>query len=189
MKSISAPFLAFPALFALIAMTTLLAGTPLPCLAQTSKDALQPGIVSPWPVVTVQAYLSAPELKKRYDSYHPFPKALQQLRQRAGDSMLFVVFYGSWCRDSRKNVPRLLKTADALRKQGVSVRVMLVEVDREKRLTRPMADGLERQAVDIPFTPHIEIYRDRQYIGYVSERLWRSVERHLHSVLKRYDEA
>ncbi|NOZ79869.1 MAG: hypothetical protein GXP48_11965 [Acidobacteria bacterium] len=50
--------------------------------------------------------------KASYDAYRPDPAALARLRKITGHYRIVVVL-GSWCSDSRREVPRLVKVLDA----------------------------------------------------------------------------
>ena len=76
--------------------------------------------------------------RARYDTVQIHSELLELIRQaHAGVDVL--VFLGTWCSDSRREVPRFLKVADSA---GIPMeRVVLYALDRRK--TSP--DGLEKK--------------------------------------------
>ena len=73
-----------------------------------------------------------------YDTVH-VPADYVELIQQAGADVETMVFFGSWCSDSRRDVPRFLKIVDLA---GTSLgHVTLYALDRKKKST----EGLEGQ--------------------------------------------
>ncbi len=85
----------------------------------------------PVPVLTGELRWSdlatLPGWKKEHDGYVPDGGALSQLRRAAGTYDVVVVL-GSWCSDSEREVPRLVKVLEAV--GGDRFRLHLVGVDR-----------------------------------------------------------
>ena len=47
-----------------------------------------------------------------YDNYQPDPKVNDKLRKLYGKDISIQIFLGTWCGDSKREVPRLLKVLD-----------------------------------------------------------------------------
>ncbi len=70
-----------------------------------------------------------PEFKQEYDSYKPSQLQLTQIQQLSGKKV--TALFGTWCHDSEREVPRLLKLLEAA---DVKVsELTLFAVDRQKQ--------------------------------------------------------
>ncbi len=87
-----------------------------------------------------------------------------------------IVFLGTWCSDSKREVPRFMKILD---KAGVGAgAVTLYGLDRMKR----SPDGLEQQ-YRIRLVPTFVFLRDGKEIGRIEERPNRSLEDDMSEIL------
>ncbi len=107
------------------------------------------------------------ELLSRYkgfaQSYRQFTVSKQQQRQVQNwpDDIKIDVFFGTWCHDSQREVPRLLK----LLSYNTKIEITLIALDFHK------ADPLGlAQANNIQFTPTFVIYRQGREVGRIIER-------------------
>lgn len=76
------------------------------------------------------------------------------------DDLRIEVFFGSWCHDSQREVPRFLKI---LEQKALSIR--LIGLNYQKVDPAGLAT-----AAQIKFTPTFVVYRNNQEIGRVIER-------------------
>ena len=84
--------------------------------------------------------------------------------------------FGTWCHDSEREVPRLLKILDAL---GVEDdRLMLIALDWDKR--EPL--GRAREA-GVEFTPTFVFYVDGREVGRIVERPEVSLEQDIERIV------
>ncbi len=98
-----------------------------------------------------------------YNAYHPDDKLMQQLaRSLKGRELSFKVYQGSWCPDSRRELPRLKKITDGLKSD---VYTEIISLNRAKRLNN---NALPED--DIEFVPTIVIYLDGVEVGRVVEQ-------------------
>ncbi len=94
-----------------------------------SGQARRAPILRGW--VTADSLFSAlPRWRQLHDSFQPDTLALRALRAWNLDHEV-LVFFGSWCPDSRREVPRFIKTVDLI--QNPHVRYRLYALDRSKR--------------------------------------------------------
>lgn len=119
--------------------------------ADTSEDLLGP--------VSVQTLLSQPAFQKNYDAY-PVPAVSKEARA-ALRGVDLVVLFGSWCHDSVREVPRLLKTVAPV----ADIKLQLIGIDRQKQT--PSAWVSQYQ---LAFTPTVIVLRDGRELGRVIER-------------------
>ncbi len=76
-----------------------------------------------------------PGWQEEYEAYRPDPDALQRLSDLEPEGRIVVVL-GTWCADSRREVPRLLAVLHALG-DAADLNVSLHAVDRSKRVVDP----------------------------------------------------
>lgn len=102
-----------------------------------------------------------PAFMAEYQSYQPSKAELEAVAALEHDTLL--VLFGTWCHDSEREVPRLLKTLD---KSGLDVpEFTLFAVDRKKSDHVGMAKKHE-----LKYTPTFILLRDGEEIGRVVER-------------------
>lgn len=87
------------------------------------------------------------------------------------------VFLGTWCGDSRREVPRLWKAID-LAGGAVSFEISYVGVDRDKK-----DPGGEVGPADVRYVPTFIVRRDGREVGRIVESAPGGVERDLLSLL------
>ena len=98
---------------------------------------------------------------EQYAGYTPQQSELEQMNALSGTSLL--VLFGSWCHDSEREVPRLLKLVE---QSGVALAsLQLQAVDRNKQ----HPDNLHNQ-YDLRYTPTIIVLRDGKELGRVIEK-------------------
>lgn len=86
------------------------------------------------------------EFQQEYDSYEPSELEIQNINQLAGKEI--IALFGTWCHDSEREVPRLLKLLDAA---NVELKQLtLYAVDRKKQ----DPDGVAEK-FDLRYTPTI----------------------------------
>lgn len=62
------------------------------------------------PVTAAQLLLNYPEFEQEYITYQPSRVEIEAINKIAGKSLL--VLFGTWCHDSQREIPRLLKLLD-----------------------------------------------------------------------------
>jgi len=71
-----------------------------------------------------------------YRAYQPQTKSIDRLR-RMSDSVRILVIYGTWCSDSRRELPRFFKVMDAM--EFPADRISLIAVDRTMQVPPDIA--------------------------------------------------
>ena len=69
--------------------------------------------------------------REGYTDYTPNPAVLEALRETDTTGLNFAVFFGTWCGDSRREVPRLLKLFDAMGLPEESVELVALDITDE----------------------------------------------------------
>ncbi|WP_141096193.1 thioredoxin [Lacimicrobium sp. SS2-24] len=91
------------------------------------------------------------EFEQAYQRFQPGPRELEAMQALKGKSVL--VFLGTWCHDSQREVPRLLKLLDV---SGVEIEALqLIAVGLDKRDPQGLA-----QQFNLLYTPTIIIKDD-----------------------------
>lgn len=111
-----------------------------------------------------------------YPAYKPVDSIVAQLKNLIGD-MNCVIVLGTWCGDSKEQVPRFFKIID---QTGVSFnKLQLYCVDRQKE-----APGLEiKTTYTIEKVPTFIFYRNDKEIGRIIETPQISLEKDLFAIL------
>lgn len=115
-----------------------------------------------------------------YDSYAAQAEVLDALRQQPSEDAEILVFFGTWCGDSRRQVPRLMQLLDAI--DWPAERRRLIAVDRADDLHKRSPDGEERGR-EIYRVPTIIVQRGGDELGRIVEHPAVSLERDLLAIL------
>lgn len=95
-----------------------------------------------------------------YDNFTISEKDISLVKQWP-DTIRIEVFFGTWCHDSQREVPRLLK----LLNHNSTILVDLIGLDYQK--TEPQGLTVSK---DIKYTPTIIIYKNNKEVGRIIER-------------------
>ncbi len=114
---------------------------------------------------------------KGYDEYQVGPEALQSLLDTDREGISIKVVMGTWCPDSRREVPRFMRILDAW-KFPVSL-VTFIGVDNGK-----LSPVGEYDRLDIHRVPTIIIYRNNIEEGRIIENPVTSLEQDMVNILK-----
>ncbi len=108
-------------------------------------------------------------------SYEPDAEAVAALQQLT-EGVEVLVFLGTWCPDSEREVPRFLKIMELVR--NPSIRYRLLGLDRTKR----DADGLAAK-YEIQFVPTFVVLQNEREVGRIVEQAMVSLEDDLVEIL------
>lgn len=118
---------------------------------------------------------SYPEFNAVYDTTHIGQNYVEMIRAFQGGTD-FTVFFGFWCPDSKREVPRFLKVADLA---GIPPgRIKLYSLDRSKK----SSDGLT-QEFKIERVPTFIVLRNGKEIGRITEFPATTIEGDLLTIL------
>ena len=158
---------------ALILSTTALAEDPQHLLGRCTKDQLRDEPYGEW-------------FSAGFDAYTPNPEIIGELKKVDPSTFRYQIFFGTWCGDSRREVPRMLRLLQEL---GISdQRIDVIGLDREgDRLKRGPND--EEKGLSIYRVPTIIVQRDNAEIGRIIEHPMLSLERDLLTIVSQRDYA
>ena len=115
-----------------------------------------------------------------YEEYTPNAEVLDALRSVETGDVHVSVFFGTWCGDSRREVPWWLKLFDAM--DIPNERVELVAVDNSDETHKRSPDGEER-GLEIYRVPTLIVRRGGAEVARVVEYPVLSIERDLLAIL------
>lgn len=108
-------------------------------------------------------------------NYQPQVVPLKSLKPSLRD-LEFVLFFGTWCGDSKREVPRMLKLLEAA---GVSEKkIRLIALDRRPGKYKTSPEGLEKK-YRIKRVPTLIVLKNGREINCIVERPWSTLEEDL----------
>ena len=112
----------------------------------------------------------------QYAEYNPDLTTINDLKNRFTNITVKMVF-GSWCHDSKMQVPRFMKVLDQI---GFDDKLLtIIGVDRLKK-----AHDLKIKKLKIKYVPTFIVYRDNIEIGRIVESPKKSLEQDLLKILQ-----
>ena len=112
---------------------------------------------------------------KEYGAYALNKEAVQVIKNDS-ENLSIMLFMGTWCRDSRREVPRIYRVLDAA--DFDESRLTLINVDREKN----SPDG-EETGLNIHHVPTLILYKNGSEIGRVIESPIQSLEEDMAAII------
>jgi thiol-disulfide isomerase/thioredoxin len=112
---------------------------------------------------------------KEYGAYALNKEAVQVLNNDR-ENLSIKLFMGTWCEDSRREVPRIYRILDAA--DFNESRLTLINVDREKK----SPDG-EETGLNIHHVPTLILYKNSNEIGRVIEFPIESMEEDIAAII------
>lgn len=110
-----------------------------------------------------------------YDNYSPDLQMVEEIKGKLGKVELTIVM-GSWCSDSRREVPRLFKILDAA--SFNQSKLKLICVDRNKK-----SPEVDIEKLDIKLVPTFILSKDDKELGRIIEAPKQKLEEDLLKIL------
>jgi len=114
--------------------------------------------------------------ESEYDLYNVDSTSLTGFADKMKDIKITIVM-GTWCSDSRREVPRLFKILDYLKYPSDSVTIITVGRDRKGR-------GNETDSLNIEKVPTIIFYRSDKELGRIVESPVVTLEQDMIKIIK-----
>ena len=117
-----------------------------------------------------------PWFNDNYIKYHPNDSVINLIKQFPYE-LKVLVFMGTWCDDSKNEVPKFFKIADTLHFHENQVK--LIAVDRNKH-----CDSVDISSYKIGLVPTFIFYKNEKEIGRIIEAPKETIEKDLLKMLK-----
>lgn len=116
-----------------------------------------------------------------FDAYTPDVATFEALRQINFEDVEISIFFGTWCGDSRREVPRFLKLLDSL--DVPESQIKLIAVDNKEPLHKRSPDG-EEAGLEVYRVPTIVVSRQGKELSRLVEHPALSLERDFLAILE-----
>jgi len=118
--------------------------------------------------------------KPGYEHYQPNTAVLNQLKKLKSEKTTLKIVFGSWCGDSKRELPRMLKT---LHEAGFTDKnIQLIGVYSETDVYK-QAPNREEKDLNVYRVPTFIVYQNNKEIGRINEYPVESVERDLYKIV------
>lgn len=118
--------------------------------------------------------------KPGYETYKPNFTVIDQLKKLKLDNTSIKIVFGSWCGDSKRELPRMLNTLHALGFSDKNIQLIGVYSDSEKYKQAP---NREEKDLHVYRVPTFIIYQNNKEVGRINEYPVESLERDLQKIL------
>jgi hypothetical protein len=115
--------------------------------------------------------------RKEYDLYHPDKKVIDQIDALL-DGIHITIVSGSWCEDSREQVPRFMKVVDVM--SNSLPEPSFIFLDKDKK-----AGTISLEGLNVVKVPTFLVYRKDQELGRIIETPVRSLEEDFLEILRK----
>lgn len=119
--------------------------------------------------------------QKAYNDYIPETSYTDQLKKIGTKDISVKIFFGSWCGDSKREVPRVMKTLNTIGLSSSSIQ--LIAVNDEDSVYK-QSPGHEEKGLEIYRVPTIIIQKAGKEIGRINENPVFSLEQDLLTIIK-----
>ncbi len=118
---------------------------------------------------------------KNYNSYAVNDSISTQVKLML-EKKKVVVYLGTWCGDSKREVPRMLKVLDACDLKKSQVKLIMLD---NKDSTYKQSPGHEEKGLNIHRVPTFIIYENEKELGRIVESPVKSLEKDLFAILNK----
>jgi hypothetical protein len=116
-----------------------------------------------------------------FENYEPQLDSIISLKENKADEYEYTIALGSWCPDSRREVPRMMKVLDQI---GISMSsVKLIGLDHKK-----LAGVADIENLQIEKVPTLIVFEGKKEIGRIVETPEVSIEADLLKILHQISE-
>ena len=109
----------------------------------------------------------------RYDKYQPSIKELSQINF---NEIKIKIFMGTWCHDSKREIPRLIKILDILKFDQSNVEIIGLTKEKKGYFN-------DYSRYNITNTPTIIFYKNKKEVGRIIEKPKETLESNMLSIL------
>lgn len=115
-----------------------------------------------------------------YEHYQPNAVVVDQLKKLKPEKTTIKIVFGSWCGDSKRELPRMLKTLHAAGFSDKNIQLIGVYSDSEKYKQAP---NREEKELNVYRVPTFIVYQNNKEVGRINEYPVESLERDLQKIL------
>lgn len=119
--------------------------------------------------------------KPGYDNYIPTADVVAQLKKAGPEKFTIKIVFGSWCGDSRRELPRMLKVLDAAGFTKDNVQLLGVY---DSMAVYKQGPNREEKGLNIYRVPAFLVYQKGKEVGRINEYPVESLERDLAKILQ-----
>ena len=109
--------------------------------------------------------------KKGYDNYVP-----SELSALEDDDIKVVVFFGTWCHDSKRELPKALKIFNVIGINDENIELIAVDLNKKEPLGRAAK-------LNLVYTPTLIFFREAKEIGRIIEKPDISLEKDIELII------
>ena len=109
--------------------------------------------------------------KKGYDNYVP-----SELSALKDDDIKVVVFFGTWCHDSKRELPKALKIFNLIGMNDENIELIAVDLNKKEPLGRAAK-------LNLVYTPTLIFFRESKEIGRIIEKPDISLEKDIELII------
>ena len=109
--------------------------------------------------------------KKGFDNYVPL-----ELSKLKDDDINVVVFFGTWCHDSKRELPKALKIFNKIGINDENIELIAVGLDKKEPLGRAAK-------LNLMYTPTLIFFRGSKEIGRIIEKPVISLEKDIELII------
>lgn len=118
--------------------------------------------------------------KPGYEHYQPNAGVVEELKKLKPEKTVVKIVFGSWCGDSKREVPRMLKTLHVAGFSHKNIELLGVSNDSE---VYKQAPNREERDLNVYRVPTFILYQNNKEIGRINEYPAESLERDLQKIL------
>ena len=109
--------------------------------------------------------------KKGYDNYVP-----SELSALKDDDIKVVVFFGTWCHDSKRELPKALKIFNVIGINDENIELIALDLNKKEPLGRAAK-------LNLVYTPTLIFFRESKEIGRIIEKPDISLEKDIELII------
>ena len=118
-----------------------------------------------------ELFYEYPIFKKGYDNYVPL-----QLSTLKYDDINVVVFFGTWCHDSKRELPKALKIFNEIGINDENIELVAVGIDKKEPEGRAAK-------LNLMYTPTLIFFKESKEIGRIIEKPVISLEKDIELII------
>lgn len=115
--------------------------------------------------------------ENEYENYQPEKAYIDTLSQMSFEDVSVIIVLGTWCPDSRREVPRFFRIMDDLGIQDERIKILCL--DRSKSIP-----GEDISDLEVYFVPTFILFRNEKEIGRIVEMPEYNIEMDLFNILE-----